>query len=110
VSRAFLPRKYCGGGGATAAAFQVARAVRLDRIGNPMRRLTLLLGGLLLIIVALPLLPGPGWLMIARVVAVLEREFIWVRRLLDRLESRMNRRPAAAPSGIAGRAPIGSRG
>jgi ABC-type cobalamin transport system permease subunit len=64
-----------------------------------MRRITILLGGLLLIVVALPLLPGPGWLTIARVLTVLEREFVWVHRLLNRLESAVNQ-PVARSHGL----------
>lgn len=45
-----------------------------------------ILGGCLLVmLLALPLLPGPGWLIFAEAVAVLEREFVWARRLMDAL-------------------------
>ncbi|HEX2710618.1 MAG TPA: PGPGW domain-containing protein [Candidatus Acidoferrales bacterium] len=42
---------------------------------------TLLLAGLVMIIT-----PGPGWLTIALGLAVLAAEFVWARRLLDRLK------------------------
>lgn len=50
-----------------------------------MRRVKIFLGCLLVIVLALPLLPGPGWLIVAEAVAVLEREFPWARRLMDRV-------------------------
>jgi ABC-type cobalamin transport system permease subunit len=50
-----------------------------------MRRIKIFFGCLLVIVCALPLLPGPGWLMVAEAVAVLEREFVWARRLMDTL-------------------------
>ncbi len=50
-----------------------------------MRRIKLLFACLLAIVFALPLLPGPGWLIVAEAVAVLEQEFVWARRLVDRL-------------------------
>ncbi len=49
------------------------------------RRLRVFFGCLLVIVLALPLLPGPGWLIVAEAISVLEREFAWVRRLMDRL-------------------------
>jgi uncharacterized protein (TIGR02611 family) len=42
---------------------------------------TLLLAGLVMLIT-----PGPGWLTIALGLAVLAAEFVWARRLLDRLK------------------------
>jgi hypothetical protein len=50
-----------------------------------MRRIKLFAGCILLIVLALPLLPGPGCLIIAEAIAALEREFAWVRRIMDRL-------------------------
>jgi len=43
---------------------------------------TLLLAG-----VAMLLTPGPGWVMIALGLAVLAAEFVWARRLLERLKA-----------------------
>ncbi len=42
---------------------------------------TLLLAGLVMIVT-----PGPGWLTIVLGLAVLAAEFVWARRLLDRLK------------------------
>lgn len=47
-----------------------------------------IVGGFLLLaggIVLLPL-PGPGWVVIALALAVLAREFVWARKLLDRVK------------------------
>jgi uncharacterized protein (TIGR02611 family) len=41
---------------------------------------------LLAIGVALLVLPGPGWLVITLALAVLAGEYVWARRLLDRLK------------------------
>jgi uncharacterized protein (TIGR02611 family) len=35
---------------------------------------------------AMVVLPGPGWITIALGLAVLARDFVWARRLLDRLK------------------------
>ena len=43
---------------------------------------TLLVAG-----VAMLALPGPGWLTIALALAVLAGEFVWARRLLNRLKT-----------------------
>lgn len=37
--------------------------------------------------VAMLALPGPGWLTIALALAILAGEFVWARRLLDRLKA-----------------------
>jgi hypothetical protein len=52
-----------------------------------MRRFKLFVTGLLVIVAALPLLPALGVLVIAETMAVMEREFPWVARLLDRLQA-----------------------
>jgi tellurite resistance protein TerC len=41
---------------------------------------------LLAIGVALLVLPGPGWLIIALGLALLAGEYVWARKLLDRLK------------------------
>jgi hypothetical protein len=41
---------------------------------------------LLVIGAALLVLPGPGWLIIAIGLAMLAGEYVWARRLLDRLK------------------------
>ena len=52
-------------------------------------------------------LPGPGWLTIALALAILAGEFVWARKLLDRLKAvgaRMDprKRKKASPSEPAG--------
>lgn len=71
---------------------QVKRAVKVV-IG-----FTLLAFGLVLLVT-----PGPGWLVIFAGLAVLAAEFLWARRLLDRLKSGAGRvasvlRPGSDPS------------
>jgi len=57
----------------------VAQAKRLIRI---------VVGFTLLILgIAALVLPGPGWLTIALALTILATEFVWARRLLDRLKS-----------------------
>jgi uncharacterized protein (TIGR02611 family) len=36
-------------------------------------------------------LPGPGWLTIFAALAILAGEFLWARKLLDRLKNQVNR-------------------
>lgn len=50
-----------------------------------LRRVEIFFRCILVIALALPLVPGPGWLIVAEALAVLEREFVWVRRLMDTL-------------------------
>lgn len=52
-----------------------------------MRRIKLFLAWSLLIVASLPLLPGPGALIITEAIVALEREFPWVRRVMDALQS-----------------------
>jgi hypothetical protein len=52
-----------------------------DRPGEAWPCLTLLIAG-----VAMLVLPGPGILVIALALAVLRGEFIWARRLLERMK------------------------
>ncbi|HVN07782.1 MAG TPA: PGPGW domain-containing protein [Patescibacteria group bacterium] len=58
---------------------------------------------LLAIGVVLLVTPGPGWLVILSGLAVLAAEFLWARRLLDRLKNSADRvvgalRPGNDPS------------
>ena len=50
-------------------------------------------GGFLLLAagIAMIALPGPGWLTIAAGLAILAGEFLWARRLLDRLKHQAGR-------------------
>lgn len=47
---------------------------------------TLLVAGIVMIVT-----PGPGWLTILLALGVLAAEFVWARRLLDRLKSEAGR-------------------
>jgi uncharacterized protein (TIGR02611 family) len=53
------------------------------------RRFFKILGGFTLLLVGIVMLitPGPGWLVIIGGLAMLAAEFVWARRLLDRLRS-----------------------
>jgi hypothetical protein len=64
-----------------------------------MRRARILFGGLLIIVAAIPILPGPGSLVIEETLAVLEREFRSVRWLLDVLAIQ---RESGSARGVAG--------
>ena len=50
-------------------------------------------GGFLLLAagIAMIALPGPGWSTIAAGLAILAGEFLWARRLLDRLKGQFSR-------------------
>jgi uncharacterized protein (TIGR02611 family) len=55
---------------------------------------TVLLAGVLMLVT-----PGPGWVTIALGLAILAGEFIWARRLLDRLKAQgVKIRDAIMPS------------
>jgi len=67
---------------------------------NEVLRYAKIAGGFLLLAagIAMIALPGPGWLTIAAGLAILAGEFIWARRLLDRLKyqvARLRRRGAS---------------
>ncbi len=53
-----------------------------------MRRIARIAGGGALLVagIVMLVLPGPGWLTIAGGLALLAGEFVWARRLLDRLK------------------------
>jgi uncharacterized protein (TIGR02611 family) len=63
-------------------------AVSLETV-HQVRRFFKILGGftLLFLGVVMLLTPGPGWLVIIGGLAMLAAEFVWARRLLDRLKS-----------------------
>ena len=56
-------------------------------------RIGKIVGGFLLLAagIAMIALPGPGWLTIAAGLAILAGEFIWARRLLDRVKDHAGR-------------------
>jgi hypothetical protein len=56
------------------------------RIGKIVGGFLLLAAGIVMIA-----LPGPGWLTIAAGLAILAGEFIWARRLLDRVKDQAGR-------------------
>jgi uncharacterized protein (TIGR02611 family) len=67
-------------------------ALSLETV-QQVRRFFKILGGftLLLIGVVMLITPGPGWLVIVGGLAMLAAEFVWARRLLDRLKSQGER-------------------
>lgn len=65
------------------------------------RRFFKILGGFTLLFIGIVMLitPGPGWLVIIGGLAMLAAEFVWARRLLDRLKSEGERlRQTVMPS------------
>jgi uncharacterized protein (TIGR02611 family) len=65
------------------------------------RRFFKILGGFTLLFIGVVMLmtPGPGWLVIVGGLAMLAAEFVWARRLLDRLKSEGERlRHSVMPS------------
>src|SRR5262244_4030227 len=74
----------CRNGGAFLSVYKVVSL--LLRYGK-------IAGGFLLLAagIAMIALPGPGWLTILAALAILAGEFLWARKLLDRLKSQVNR-------------------
>jgi uncharacterized protein (TIGR02611 family) len=65
------------------------------------RRFFKILGGFTLLLAGIVMLvtPGPGWLAIIGGLAMLAAEYVWARRLLDRLKSEAERlRQSVIPS------------
>lgn len=69
------------------AAFERPARGMSRAMPDHMRRIKLFGACLLVIVASLPLLPGPGALIIAETLATLEREFPWIARLMDRLQA-----------------------
>jgi hypothetical protein len=74
--------------------------MRLD--ADRLKRLVKIVFGFTLLAVgaALLVLPGPGWLVIAFGLALLAGEYVWARKLLDRLKQvggKLRRSPPARP-------------
>ncbi len=68
---------------------------------HQVRRFFKILGGFTLLFVGVVMLvtPGPGWLVIIGGLAMLAAEFVWARRLLNRLKSQGERlRQSLMPS------------
>jgi uncharacterized protein (TIGR02611 family) len=55
--------------------------IRIKRIIKIVFGFTVLAAG-----VAMLVLPGPGWVVIAVALAILAGEYVWARKLLDRLK------------------------
>jgi len=74
----------CRNGGAFLSVYKVVSV--LLRYGK-------IAGGFLMLAagIAMIALPGPGWLTIFAALAILAGEFLWARKLLDRLKSQVNR-------------------
>lgn len=55
-----------------------------------LRKTIVAITGVLVILVGIPLIPliGPGWLIVFTGLAILAREFVWARRLRDRIRAR----------------------
>jgi uncharacterized protein (TIGR02611 family) len=60
---------------------------------NPVLRIAKIVGGFLLLAagIAMIALPGPGWLTVAAGLAILAGEFVWARRLLDKVKHQASR-------------------
>jgi uncharacterized protein (TIGR02611 family) len=70
------------------------------RYGKITAGFVLLVAGIVMIA-----LPGPGWLTIAAGLAILAGEFLWARRLLDRLKDQAGRLKRQASRLGGGRTP-----
>jgi len=69
--------------------------------GHQVRRFFKILAGFTLLLVGIVMLvtPGPGWVAILGGLAMLAAEFVWARRLLNRLKSEGERlRQTVIPS------------
>jgi uncharacterized protein (TIGR02611 family) len=60
---------------------------------DQVRRFFKILGGFTLLLVGALMLftPGPGWLVIFLGLTLLAAEFVWARRLMDRMKHQSNR-------------------
>lgn len=58
------------------------------RTVEQVRRLSRIVGGFTLLLIGIVMLvtPGPGWLVIFRGLGLLAAEFVWARRLMDRMK------------------------
>lgn len=65
----------------------------LFRTIDQVRRFFKILGGFTLLLVGAVMVftPGPGWLVIFLGLTVLAAEFVWARRLMDRMKHEGNR-------------------
>ena len=65
----------------------------LLRTVEQVRRFTRIAGGFTLLLIGIVMLvtPGPGWLVILLGLGLLAAEFVWARRLMDRIKRGGNR-------------------
>jgi tellurite resistance protein TerC len=58
------------------------------RTAEQVRRLSRIVGGFTLLLIGIVMLvtPGPGWLVILLGLGLLAAEFVWARRLMDRIK------------------------
>ena len=65
----------------------------LLRTVEQVRRLSRIVGGFTLLLIGIVMLvtPGPGWLVILLGLGLLAAEFVWARRLMDRIKREGNR-------------------
>jgi uncharacterized protein (TIGR02611 family) len=73
----------------------------LLRTVEQVRRLSRIVGGFTLLLIGIVMLvtPGPGWLVILLGLGLLAAEFVWARRLMDRIKHQGERmRNAVWPS------------
>jgi uncharacterized protein (TIGR02611 family) len=71
------------------------------RTVEQVRRLSRIVGGFTLLLIGIVMLvtPGPGWLVILLGLGLLAAEFVWARRLMDRIKRQGERmRSAVWPS------------
>jgi uncharacterized protein (TIGR02611 family) len=63
------------------------------RTVEQVRRLSRIIGGFTLLLIGIVMLvtPGPGWLVILLGLGLLAAEFVWARRLMDRIKREGNR-------------------
>lgn len=63
------------------------------RTVEQVRRLSRVVGGFTLLVIGVVMLvtPGPGWLVILLGLGLLAAEFVWARRLMDRIKRESNR-------------------
>jgi uncharacterized protein (TIGR02611 family) len=63
------------------------------RTVEQVRRLSRIVGGFTLLLIGVVMLvtPGPGWLVILLGLGLLAAEFVWARRLMDRIKHESQR-------------------
>lgn len=63
------------------------------RTVEQVRRLSRIVGGFTLLLIGVVMLvtPGPGWIVILLGLGLLAAEFVWARRLMDRIKRESNR-------------------